>query len=206
MQKINLIIRFLFVRPVQPPPSCEAFAPMWWSSPESTSQTPPGALSAQEPLKTGERKVWMRAGESWDFTKQISKMLKLSHLCLSELHSQFLYFLSELPDDTSVGVFIHHSMVDDALSSVCVTQRGQRLLIVVCWRTHGCNHRCAAVAPQTVLDTGERGRERERSRNQMCCVYETMWKMHNRMYFLSVVDMQVYCSCTFSSHVRTESL
>ncbi|TNN58784.1 hypothetical protein EYF80_031029 [Liparis tanakae] len=76
---------------------------------------------------------------------------------------QFLYFLSEFPDDASVGVLIDDRVVDDALRSVCIAQRRQRLLVVVGRWTHGCNHRRATVAAETVLEeeeeeTGHKGK------------------------------------------------
>ncbi len=53
----------------------------------------------------------------------ISRISKITHLCLSQLYSQFLYFLSELPDDASVGVLINNSMVNNVLGSVGIAQR-----------------------------------------------------------------------------------
>ena len=77
------------------------------------------------------------------------------HLCLGQLNTEFLYFLPELPDDASVGVFIDDSMVNYVLCSVGIAQCGQGLLVVVsCW-THSRDHGCAAVAPQAVLETAK---------------------------------------------------
>ena len=81
----------------------------------------------------------------------------VSYLSLRELYSEFLHFLPELSDDACVGVFIDHGVVDDPLGAVCVTQRGQRLLVVIsCWAHRG-DHTRLTVATQVVLATPREG-------------------------------------------------
>lgn len=76
-----------------------------------------------------------------------------SHLGLRELNLELLHLFSELSDDPSVGVFIHHGVVDNSLGSVGVTERGQSFFIVIsCW-THCGYHGCLAVAAKVVLNT-----------------------------------------------------
>lgn len=74
-----------------------------------------------------------------------------SHLCLRELHFELLHLFPQLSDDASVGVFIHHSMVDDSLGPVSIAQRGQRLLVVIGSWAHCGYHGCLAVATKVVL-------------------------------------------------------
>lgn len=73
------------------------------------------------------------------------------HLSLRQLDSELLHLLPELPDDASVGVFVHHGVVHDPLGPVGVAERGQSLLIVVCRRAHCGDHGRLAVAAQVVL-------------------------------------------------------
>lgn len=76
-----------------------------------------------------------------------------SHLGLRELDFELLHLLPELSDDASVGVFVHHGVVDDPLGPVRVAQRGQSLLIVISrWAYRG-YHGSLAVATQIVLET-----------------------------------------------------
>lgn len=93
----------------------------------------------------------------------------MSDLCLRELHSEFLYFLPQLPDDTSVGVFVNDGVVDNVLGSVGVAERRQGFLVVVCCWAHCCNHGCATVSTQAVLEN-EENKEMKRSDVAKCAV------------------------------------
>lgn len=44
-----------------------------------------------------------------------------SYLSLRELLLQFLYFLTQFPDDFGVGVLIHDGMVNNPLGSICIS-------------------------------------------------------------------------------------
>lgn len=125
------------------PPRCR-------SSLGSTSQTLPGALSTPEPSSTAEQEADDN-GQKAEMTYCL-RLLKKSHLGLSELHSQFLHFFPQLPDDARVGVFVDDGMVNNVLRSVGVAQRRQGFLVVVRRRAHRCHHGCATVAPQAVLE------------------------------------------------------
>lgn len=89
------------------------------------------------------------------------------HLSLRQLHFELLHLLPELPDDASVGVFVHHGVVDDPLGSVGVTQRGQGFLVVVGRGAHRGDHGRLAVAAQVVLSI--------KTNPQSCSEKETFW-------------------------------
>lgn len=74
-----------------------------------------------------------------------------AYLSLGQLLSQFLHFLPQLPDDFCVGILVHHGMVDDPFGSICVSQGGEGLFVIVCCWADGGDHRGLAVAPQIVL-------------------------------------------------------
>ena len=78
------------------------------------------------------------------------------HLGLRELNFELLHLFPELSDDASVGVFVHHGVVDDSLGSVGIAQRGQSLLVVIGRWTHCGNHGGLAVAAKVVLKTRKR--------------------------------------------------
>ena len=77
------------------------------------------------------------------------------YLSLCQLVSELLHLLSQLSDDASVGVLVHHGMIDDALGAVGVAEGRQRLLVVVSCGAHRGNHRRATVATQAVLSDGK---------------------------------------------------
>lgn len=89
------------------------------------------------------------------------------HLSLRKLHFELLHLLPELPDDASVGVFVHHGVVDDPLGSVGVTQRGQGFLVIISRGAHRSDHGRLAVAAQVVLST--------KINPQSCSEKETFW-------------------------------
>lgn len=74
-----------------------------------------------------------------------------SYLRLRELLSEFLHFFPEIPDNSCVGILIHHSMVHDVLGTICVPQGGEGFIIVISCRTHSRHHCCLAITTKTVL-------------------------------------------------------
>lgn len=154
------------------PLSFSVSPPRWRSSPEWVSQTRAVSPSAQEPSWTdgNNRKIscyWCQSGlHSW----LVSLSDPFSHLGLRELNLELLHLLPELSDDPSVGVLIHHGVVDDSLGSVGITERGQSFFIVIsCW-THCGYHGRLAVAAEIVLNTKTCQRERNLSFLSACMV------------------------------------
>lgn len=65
-------------------------------------------------------------------------------------------FLSQLPDDPGVRVFVDDGVIDDPFRPIGVSQRAERFLVVVGCRRDGRDHHGFAVTSQVVLKYGTR--------------------------------------------------
>lgn len=109
-------------------------------------------LSLPFPCRISVRKLWQQ--ESFRLQGLDSSQGKHLYLCFCELFSQLLHLLTELPNNASIGVFVHHGMVDDVLGPVCVPESRKGLVVVVCCRAYCCYHGSLAVATKAVLESG----------------------------------------------------